>query len=113
MTHQEAASLLGVPEREVSDVQDSKHGPVITTTDGVSYILVDSEAPDASGKAGLMYLQKPNPRYEGVFPVFAASGQQKSGILASLGIEPDDDEAAEAAKPARAAAKRSATTAKS
>lgn len=53
-----AAALLGVPVREVRDVANSPAGDVITTTDGVAYLIADT--PDAEGKTGLMLLAAPS-----------------------------------------------------
>lgn len=66
-----AATRLGVPEREVVDVADHDHGTVITTTDGVAYIDVADDTPDADGKVGLMFLALPRPGMLTSFPVFA------------------------------------------
>lgn len=66
----EAARLLGVPTREISDVTDSPAGRVITTTDGVSYL--DCIEPDGAGITGLMYLAAPTEKYSGAFPVYTA-----------------------------------------
>lgn len=70
--HLDAARLLGIPVREIADVGDSPAGTLITTTDGVIYVHVPEEAPDADGKSGLMYLAKPHSNDAPVgFPVFA------------------------------------------
>lgn len=70
-----AAKVLGVPVGEVVDVYDHDHGTVIITTDGVSYINVDADHPDADGQTGLMYLAKPHAGEAPVsFPVFAQRG---------------------------------------
>lgn len=66
----EAAARLGVPVAEVADVLDHELGPVIVTTDGVSY--VDVADPDGAGATGLMFLAAPHTEYRGGFPVYTA-----------------------------------------
>jgi len=68
-TTAQAAALLGIPISEVSAVVDLANGPKITTTDGVSYINVNSGL-DAEGKSGLMYFTSPVAVYDGNFPVY-------------------------------------------
>ena len=51
-----AARLLGVNPSELLDVADGPNGIVITTTDGVRYIVVPAEHPDGEGKTGVMIL---------------------------------------------------------
>lgn len=75
LTHAEAAALLKMAEREIVDVMVAPDGaPVITTYDGVQYIVVDPEHPDAAGKSGLMYLNAPvlpeGRVYVGDFPIY-------------------------------------------
>lgn len=66
-----AAEALGVPAREIADVLESPAGLVVHTTDGVGYIIVPDDQPDADGKTGLMLLAKPTESWSGSFPVFA------------------------------------------
>lgn len=53
-----AAALLGIPVREVTSVASSPAGDVITTHDGVAYLL--AAVADAEGKTGLMLLAAPS-----------------------------------------------------
>lgn len=55
-----AAALLGIPAREVAEVGNTPAGDVITTRDGVAYVLVPDDTPDAEGKTGLMLLAAPS-----------------------------------------------------
>lgn len=60
MNKSEAAAALNIRPAEVADVEDSPGGPVITTTDGVRYIVVPDDQPDAAGLSGVMLLAAPN-----------------------------------------------------
>lgn len=66
---EQASKLLGVPEREIANVEDSPAGTIITQTDGSR--LIDVTVPDAEGKTGLMFLVAPTDPYRGSFPVYA------------------------------------------
>lgn len=88
MSHARAAQLLGCPEREVIDVEDSPAGPIITTFDGARMVLVDDTNPDAEGKTGLMLLCAPIENYRGSFPIYAQPGAD--GGDGNL-LEPDAD----------------------
>ena len=88
LTLEAAAELLGVRPAEIANVDHSPAGPVITTArDGVSYIDVAADAPDAAGKTGLMYASAPYAGYVGSFPVYqpydltpvAATGEGDEG----------------------------------
>lgn len=43
MTREEAAARLGAKVAEVTDVEDTKHGPVATTVDGHRVLLGEDE----------------------------------------------------------------------
>lgn len=60
MNRTEAAAALGLRENEIADVEDSPAGPVIETTDGVRYVIVPEDQPDADGDHGIMFLAAPN-----------------------------------------------------
>lgn len=74
MNRDEAAKRLGVPVNEVIETADSPAGTIITTFDGVRYIDVAEDNPDAEGNSGLMMLTAPTSSYGGAFPVFAQPG---------------------------------------
>ena len=57
--------------RRSTDVTDSPAGTVITTFDGVAYLVVPDDQPDADGQRGLMFLAAPHENYGGTFPVYA------------------------------------------
>jgi hypothetical protein len=59
----EAAKRLGVPESEVAAVRDTDDGPVVTTTDGRAYVLLDD---------GRIAFYGDGPE-GGTFPVFSPS----------------------------------------
>lgn len=96
MNHAEAAQRLSVLETEISDAIDSPAGAVIVTRDGVAYVDVPVDRPDAEGKTGLMFLAAPTANYGGNFPVYAQPGA----------VDTDDDVVLEitAIDPAEAAA---------
>lgn len=60
MNRTEAAAALALRENEVADVEDSPAGPVVTTTDGVRYVIVSEDNPDADGDHGIMFVAAPN-----------------------------------------------------
>ena len=74
MTRDEAAAALNIKAKEVADVEDSPAGPVITTTDGVRYIVVPEDQPDANGKTGLMFLAAPNLTGDWPMAIYAQPG---------------------------------------
>lgn len=67
------AQALGVPVSEISKIEATDDGVVITMFDGHDYIVVPTDHPDRDGKTGLMYFHRPAPNYSGSFPVFAAA----------------------------------------
>lgn len=69
-TTADGARALKISEDEVAAVRDADEGLIVTTTDGVQYIVVDKGRPDANGRHGVMFLVPPTPRYRGDFPVF-------------------------------------------
>lgn len=74
MNRDEAAAALNIKAKEVADVEDSPAGPVITTTDGVRYVIVPEDQPDANGKTGLMFLAAPNLTGDWPMPIYAQPG---------------------------------------
>ena len=76
MNKAEFCQLLGMPPSELGDPMDSPGGLVIESlADGLCYIVVPEDTPDADGKTGLMYLGAPlldgDRVYIGDFPVYA------------------------------------------
>ncbi|MGH2794821.1 MAG: hypothetical protein ACRDKG_11005, partial [Actinomycetota bacterium] len=71
VTIKDGAAILSVREDEIANVYHSPAGVVIVTTDGVSYVDVPADAPDADGKTGLMFLAAPKPGNTYVFPIYA------------------------------------------
>lgn len=65
-----AAKVLGLTPREIAEADDAPAGFVITTTDGVRYVDVPADTPDAEGKAGLMFLVPPRADRNYSFPVY-------------------------------------------
>lgn len=61
MSKHEAAVLLGMADSEVVSVDDSDAGPVVSTFDGQSYVVVDGK---------VMFLTSPTKTYGGSFPVY-------------------------------------------
>lgn len=55
-----AAAQLGVKPREVQRVKRTAAGLVITTTDGVRYVIVPEHRPDRRGRHGVMFLEAPD-----------------------------------------------------
>jgi|CXWL01.1.fsa_nt_gi hypothetical protein len=69
--HLRAAELLGVPSREIADVEEADIGTIITTVDGAGVMVhVPADRPDAEGKTGIMWHVAP-PNYTGSFPVYS------------------------------------------
>lgn len=50
MNKSQAARLLSLQEDEVHDVADSPAGVIVKTGDGVDYVIVEEDHPDAEGK---------------------------------------------------------------
>lgn len=67
----EAAQMLGMKESEIVSVDEADEGLVIVTHDGVHLVLVAPDHPDALGKVGLMFLDKPAADMVTDFPVYA------------------------------------------
>ncbi len=88
MNRTEAAAALGLRENEIADVEASPAGPVITTTDGVRYIIVAEDTPDADGDHGIMFLAAPN-ETGGSWPlkVYAQPGAGDSDYISMTGDE--------------------------
>lgn len=74
MNKPEAARLLSLQEDEVHDVADSPAGVIVKTGDGVDYVIVEPDNPDAEGRHGVMFLAAPTANYGGTFPVYAQPG---------------------------------------
>lgn len=72
----DAAARLGVPVNEVTKVEDSPAGLIITTFDGVRYVDVPESTPDAAGLSGLMLLVAPTKTYGGSLPVYSQPGAE-------------------------------------
>lgn len=68
MNRTEAAAALGLRESEVADVEDSPAGPIVATTDGVRYVIVAEDNPDADGDHGVMFLAAPS-EGDGSWPI--------------------------------------------
>lgn len=66
-----AAKTLSMRPTDITSADEAPAGFVIGTADGVSYIDVPADHPDADGKTGLMFLVKPNPERTYTFPVYA------------------------------------------
>lgn len=66
-----AAKTLSMRPTDITSADEAPAGFVIGTADGVSYIDVPADQPDAEGKTGLMFLVKPNPQRTYTFPVYA------------------------------------------
>lgn len=99
LTHEEAARALGMPEHEISKVEETRHGTVITTFDKVRTLLTgDEKAPFALyGRPDDRPLDDPEaPPYP--IPVFDPNAELE---------EPKADEA-DAPKPVKRAAKKAA-----
>ncbi len=93
MNRTEAAAALSLRENEIADVEASPAGPVITTTDGVRYIIVAEDTPDADGDHGIMFLAAPN-ETGGSWPikVYAQPGAVDTEVdTATDGDAPADD----------------------
>lgn len=102
MTKTEAARALSIEEAEVRQVSDSPAGPIVQTTDGVLYVIVPEESPDADGKTGLMFLAAPHPRYNGPFPVYSQpreAGADEGEPVESASTEPVGPSASSPGEP--------------
>ena len=91
MNKAEAAELLSIEEAEVHDVAESSAGTCVKTHDGVTYIIVPQDNPDAEGKFGVMFLAAPTERYGGTFPVYANPGVPLE-VEEALGVDLDEPE---------------------
>lgn len=87
MNNTDAARALSVNTAEIGSVEDSPAGVIVTTTDGVRYVIVPDDSPDAEGKTGLMFLAAPHENYGGSFPIYAQP--QVDDVLDDDG-NPDD-----------------------
>lgn len=67
-----AARLLSVRPDDIAAVLESEIGTLIRTQDGVEYVVVPEDRPDAEGKVGLMYRHKPA-TVMNTFPAYASS----------------------------------------
>lgn len=76
MNKSEAAARLGIPEREVLEVTDSKVGTLVQTFDGNTYIVLPDDSPDAKGNTGVLFFVAPHPKYDEAngIPVYARHG---------------------------------------
>ncbi len=97
MNRTEAAAALSLRENEIADVEASPAGPVITTTDGVRYIIVAEDTPDADGDHGVMFLAAPN-ETGGSWPLKVYA--QPGAVDTEVDTAPDGDAAAEPVGPA-------------
>jgi hypothetical protein len=80
--------MLGMPPSELGDPMDSPGGLVIESlADGLRYIVVPEDNPDADGKTGLMFLGAPQLEgdrvYVGNFPVYAPLPELLTGGVVS------------------------------
>lgn len=85
-TKADGARALRIEDREVANVLDAPAGMVVQTTDGVTYVVVPEDRPDADGKTGVMFLVPPTDRYRGTFPVYS----QPREVAADTPIDPGD-----------------------
>lgn len=85
---EEAAAALGLRENEIADVEDSPAGPVIETTDGVRYVIVPEDQPDADGDHGIMFLAAPN-EMGGSWPIKVYA--QPGAVDTEVDTAPDGD----------------------
>lgn len=67
MNRSQWAAVLGCPEAEILDVDESAYGPRARTIDGNTYLWLDE--PDAAGQTGLMFEVAPSANYRNAFPV--------------------------------------------
>ena len=101
MNRTEAAAALSLRENEIADVEASPAGPVITTTDGVRYIIVAEDTPDADGDHGVMFLAAPN-ETGGSWPIKVYA--QPGAVDTEVDTETDGDAQADEAEPVEAPA---------
>ena len=99
MTRDEAAAALNIKAKEVADVEDSPAGPVITTTDGVRYVIVPEDQPDANGKTGLMFLAAPNLTGDWPMPIYSQPGAVDTDPDNGVDNSGADSENAQASDP--------------
>lgn len=85
----DAAAALSMGEDEITSVESSPAGPVITIHDGTRYIVVPDDLPDADGKTGLMWLEAPNPDFTYSFPIFTPSPDDVAELEAASQVEPE------------------------
>lgn len=97
MNRTEAAAALSLRETEIADVEASPAGPVITTSDGVRYVIVAEDTPDADGDHGLMFLAAPN-ETGGSWPLKVYA--QPGAVDTEVDTAPDGDAPAEPVEPA-------------
>lgn len=90
-TKADAARLLSIEESEIHDVAKHDAGTVVVTHDGAKYIIVEQDNPDAEGKHGVMFFEKPSEHYGGTFPVFAGGGDVDVSEPAPRGGDEDSD----------------------
>jgi hypothetical protein len=84
----------GLSDSELVDFADAPGGFTFDTRDGVRYIDVPADAPDADGKTGLMYVVAPDVAggYRGDFPVYVNPPAEEP---APVEVEPVEVEPAE------------------
>lgn len=72
----------GIADRELVDVIESPAGITFETSDGLRYIDVAADSPDAEGKTGLMYLAAPEVErgYQGEFPIFVNPDEDDESV---------------------------------
>ena len=86
MKIQEAARVLGLKADEVAGVEETPVGPVITVAgSGARYVVVPDDQPDAEGKTGLMFAEKPDPKRVYTFPVYAPHPAEPDVVVDELG----------------------------
>jgi hypothetical protein len=91
ITKDQAATKLGCPAAEISEVLDTDAGTVFAMADGSSYILVPEDTPDSGGKTGLMYHQPPHDAYTGTFPVYQPLPDESAAIPDESTEQPPGD----------------------
>lgn len=87
-TKADGARALSIEENEVEAVADSPAGLIVVTTDGVRYIVVDEDNPDAAGRCGVMFLVPPKLPYHGTFPVYSQPGIPAEDLVEP--VDPDE-----------------------
>lgn len=86
-TKADGARALSIEENEVATVADSPAGLIVITTDGVHYVVVDEDNPDAAGRHGVMFLVPPKLPYHGTFPVYSQPEIPAEAVLEP--VDPD------------------------